>query len=95
MTTNKSFNDTAYEVTNASSELRLRMEALQSLLRLMESAYFEPLAENFVKCLTVQQWEEIQLNVYTLMGLVDAIMKDCKAVEALTERLYERTIKSP
>ncbi len=93
MATNNSFNDTAYEATNAASDLRLRMEALRALFLLMEDAYFEPRAERFVECLTVPQWEQIQLNMYTLAEMVDSIMKDCREVENLTERLYD-TIKA-
>ena len=82
----------AYELTNAASELRLHMEALRALFLLIERAYFEPRAEHFVKGLTVSHWEQIQLNIYTLTGLVDSVMKECSTVEDLTEHLYERTM---
>ncbi len=94
METNNSFNDTAYEAMNATSDLRLHMEAIRALFLLMEHTYFEPRAEHFVECLTVSQWEQIQHNIYTLTDMVDAIMKECRAVEDITERLYERTKKA-
>lgn len=84
----------AYELTNAASELRLHMESLRALFLLMESSYFEPRAERFVECLTVSHWEQIQLNIYTLTGLIDSVMKECCTVEDLTERLYERSMKA-
>lgn len=88
MAKNNPFLHEAYELTNAASELRLHMEALRALFLLMESTYFEPRAERFVECLTVQQWEQIQLNVYNLTGIVDSVMKECSTVEDLTDRLY-------
>lgn len=94
MAKNNPFHNEAYELTNAASELRLHMEALRALFLLMESTYFEPRAERFVECLTVKQWEQIQLNVYTFTGIVDSVMKECCTVEDLTERLYEQSMKA-
>ena len=94
MEKNTAIHQETYELMNATTELRLHIEALRALFLLMESTYFELRAEHFVKFLTVQQWEQIQLNVYNLTGIVDSVMKECRTVEDLTERLYEQSMKA-
>lgn len=94
MEKNTAFYHDAFELLDATTELRLHMEALQALYWLIERAYFESSAEDFVKFFTVQQWDEIQLNLYNFTGIVDSVMKECRTVEDLAERYYKQYAKA-
>lgn len=91
MSTVNSFHKEAFEVSDAVCDMHLHLDAARALGHLIESTYFEPSAECFVKAVTVQHWEEIQLNMYTLINLIDNLWRECSSVEEAVTHLCQQS----
>ncbi len=82
-----SFISTAFQMADAACDLHNKINAAYALFSLMEHAYFSDAPGIAVKYMTLEKWEEMQNNIYTLFDMVIAARDDSKQLQEAAEGL--------